>query len=209
MKHEIARPSRVIFLSKYRGVIQLVNLNREITGEESLLRLLYNPRMYRSISFWVRWKYQYPISVHEMSASLSVGGIGMHAPSLPGRDGQPAFMARLQFGHTTHPKSRETPFTQVLALRHAHYSSSVEDTLHALLFMRGDAAICKGSSCRTPSKSQSDISYPRKPRHYSGDQPCCIKKLTTASLQSTPQARRAVNDIPPVFPNSKSDRSQR
>ena len=90
-------------------------------------RLLYNLRMYHSISYWGRWKYQYPTSVHEMSASFSVGGIGMHAPSLPFRDRQPAFMAWLQFGHTTRPY--HTNFSDEAA----HYPSSVKDTLHLML----------------------------------------------------------------------------
>jgi len=95
-----------------------------------LLRLLYNLRMYRSILYWGRWKYQYPTSVHEMSASFSVGGIGMHAPSLRGRDGRPAFMARLQFGHTTH---QEVYIYTSFSDEAAHYPSSVKDTLHLML----------------------------------------------------------------------------
>jgi hypothetical protein len=102
----------------------------------------------------------------------------------------------------------------------AHYPSLVEDTLHLMLHcscetMQQSVKVHLG----TPSKSQFDTSYPRKTFYYSGDHPTCTKKLTTASLQSTPQdltnqtfpsARRAVNVIPPlVFPNSKSDRSQR
>jgi hypothetical protein len=57
----------------------------------------------------------------------------MHAPSLPGRDGRPAFMTRLQFGHTTHPISRESIFTTSFGDEAAHYPSSVEDTLHLML----------------------------------------------------------------------------
>ena len=144
----------------------------------------------------------------------------MHAPSLPGRDGQPAFMARLQFGHTTHSISRESIFTQVLAMRHPT-TPLLSKARFTSCFIVPCETMQQSVKVHLPERHQNaNLIHPilESPSTISVN-PACTKKLTTPSLQSPPQdltnqtfpsARCAVNDIPPlVFPNSKSDRSQR